>query len=133
MRLAPPVDTAAACAMVEGAIKKAEKEIAGVKGSYVLTGDRPYVEKDPDSPLLSRLKEAVKAVVGEEAAVGTFNGYTDTAVAAGMLGNHNCMSYGPGSLELAHKPNESVPYEDVKRVQGVLTEPAGNILWRKPM
>lgn len=63
MRLAPPVDTAAACAMVEGAIKKAEKEIAGVKGSYVLTGDRPYVEKDPDSPLLSRLKEAVKAVV----------------------------------------------------------------------
>ena len=60
MRLAPPVDTAAACAMVEGAIKKAEKEIAGVKGSYVLTGDRPYVEKDPDSPLLSRLKEAVR-------------------------------------------------------------------------
>ena len=63
----------------------------------MLTGDRPYVEKDPDSPLLSRLKEAVKAVVGEEAAVGTFNGYTDTAVVAGMLGNHNCMSYGPGS------------------------------------
>jgi len=32
------------------------------------------------------------------------------------------MSYGPGSLELAHKPNEYVPYEDVCRCRRVLTE-----------
>ena len=36
------------------------------------------------------------------------------------MGNHNCMSYGPGSLELAHKPNEYVPYEDVSRCRRVL-------------
>jgi Acetylornithine deacetylase/Succinyl-diaminopimelate desuccinylase and related deacylases len=39
------------------------------------------------------------------------------------------MSYGPGSLELAHKPNEYVPYEDVCRVQKVLTALAENVLF----
>lgn len=131
MRLVPPVNTKAACAMVDRAVKRAEEEIPGVKGSYVITGDRPYVEKDPASPLLACLKETVKDVTGKEAAAGAFNGYTDTAVIAGTLGNHNCMSYGPGSLELAHKPNESVPYEDVKRVQKVLTKLAEKALWRK--
>ena len=104
MRLVPPTDTAAAKAIVDRAIRKAEEEIPGVKGSYIITGDRPYV-------------------------VGSFNGYTDTAVIAGTLMNHNCMSYGPGSLELAHKPNEYVPYEDVCRVEKVLSVLAENVLF----
>lgn len=41
--------------------------------------------------------------------VGFFTGYTDTAVIAGKTGNRNCMSYGPGSLVLTHKPNEPGP------------------------
>lgn len=45
MRLVPPTDTAAAKAIVDRAIRKAEEEIPGVKGSYIITGDRPYVEK----------------------------------------------------------------------------------------
>ena len=48
---------------------------------------------------------------------------------AGTLMNHNCMSYGPGSLELAHKPNEYVPYEDVCRVEKVLSVLAENVLF----
>ena len=129
IRLVPPTDTAAAKAIVDRAIRKAEEEIPGVKGSYIITGDRPYVEKDDHSKLLANLKAAVKQTTGEEAVVGSFNGYTDTAVIAGTLMNHNCMSYGPGSLELAHKPNEFVPYEDVCRVQKVLTKLAENVLF----
>lgn len=45
MRLVPPTDTAAAKAIVDRAIRKAEEEIPGVKGSYIITGDRPYVKK----------------------------------------------------------------------------------------
>lgn len=56
---------------------------------------------------------------------GSFNGYTDTAVIAGILGACNCMSYGPGSLELAHKPNEYVSWEDVCRCRQVLSRLAG--------
>ena len=129
MRLVPPTDTAAAKAIVEEAITKAEAEITGVKGSYVITGDRPYVEKQDGSPLLRHLKAACRQVNGCEAMTGPFNGYTDTAVIAGLLGNGNCMSYGPGSLELAHKPNEYVPYEDVCRVGQGLELLARKILW----
>lgn len=122
MRLVPPTDTAAAKNIVEEAVKAAEAEIAGVRGSYLITGDRPYVEKDSSSQLLASLKSVCDRVTGEDTPVGSFNGYTDTAVIAGTLGNCNCMSYGPGSLELAHKPNEYVPYEDVCRCRRVLTE-----------
>lgn len=122
MRLVPPTDSQAARRIVEEAVKKAEKEVPGVRGSYVITGDRPFVERDPASPLLGQLKQVCDAVTGEDTVVGSFNGYTDTAVIAGMLGSRNCMSYGPGSLELAHKPNEYVPIEDVRRCRTVLTE-----------
>ncbi len=122
MRLVPPTDTAAAKNIVEEAVKAAEAEIAGVRGSYLITGDRPYVEKDSSSRLLASLKSVCDRVTGEDTPVGSFNGYMDTAVIAGTLGNCNCMSYGPGSLELAHKPNEYVPYEDVCRCRRVLTE-----------
>ena len=61
--------------------------------------------------------------------VGLFTGYTDTAVIAGKTGNRNCMSYGPGSLALAHKPNEYVPHADIVRCQNVLIALADNALW----
>ena len=51
----------------------------------------------PDSVLLCRLKAAVRQVAGETV-VKPFPGYTDTAVIAGLTGNENTMSYGPGSL-----------------------------------
>lgn len=129
MRLVPPTDTKAAEEIVKRGIAKAEKEIPGVKGSFVVTGDRPYVEKDEASPLLKKLKEVCDQVTGEDTLITPFNGYTDTAVIAGKLFNHNCMSYGPGSLELAHKPNEYVPYEDVRRVRTVLRQLAEEVLW----
>ena len=61
--------------------------------------------------------------------VGFFTGYTDTAVIAGKTGNRNCMSYGPGSLALAHKPNEYVPHADIVRCQNALIALADNTLW----
>lgn len=129
MRLVPPTDTTAAKAIMDEAVRAAEEAVPGVKGSYVVTGDRPYVEKDEDSPLLAALRAACAAADGKEAEVGSFNGYTDTAVIAGTMGNHNCMSYGPGSLELAHKPNEYVPVEDVRRCERVLWRLAEDVVF----
>lgn len=129
MRLVPPCDTQAATKIVEGAITAAENEVEGCHGSYVITGDRPAVERDPASPLLAELLESTADVTGTSAKVGIFTGYTDTAVIAGTCQNHNCMSYGPGSLALAHKPNEYVPHEDVCRAQAVLTRVAERVCW----
>ena len=129
MRLTPPTDTAAATRMVEQAIAGAEAAVPGCHGSYTVTGDRLAIERNPGSPLLAALKRAADDVTGAETTVGFFTGYTDTAVIAGKTGNRNCMSYGPGSLALAHKPNEYVPHADIVRCQQVLTALADNTLW----
>lgn len=129
MRLTPPTDTAAATRMVEQAIAGAETAVPGCHGSYAVTGDRPAIERDPSSPLLAALKRASDVVTGADTTVSFFTGYTDTAVIAGKTGNRNCMSYGPGSLALAHKPNEYVPHADIDRCQNVLIALADNVLW----
>lgn len=120
MRLVPPTDTAAASAILDKAVKDAQAAVPGITVSCKLTGDRPYIEKNEASPLLSHLKRACLTAVGSEAPVGPFPGYTDTAVIAGTLKNKNCMSYGPGSLEMAHKPDEYVPISDILRCEKVL-------------
>ena len=77
---------------------------------------------DENSELLIKLLDSCEKTIGHGAETGIFPGYTDTAVIAGKLGNRNCMSYGPGNLELAHKPDESVPIEDILRCEKVLKE-----------
>ena len=129
IRLTPPADTAAAINMVEHAIATAEAAVPGCHGSYAVTGDRPAIERDPNSPLLAALKRAADDATDADTTVGFFTGYTDTAVIAGKTGNRNCMSYGPGSLALAHKPNEYVPHTDIVRCQNVLIALADNALW----
>lgn len=120
MRLAPPVTTKDAAKMIEDAFEDAVLQVPGIRPSYTVTGDRPYVERDDSSFLLKELKDVCGEITGEDTVITYFPGYTDSAVISGTLHNHNCMSYGPGDLELAHKPDESVPCEDILRCQSVL-------------
>ena len=129
MRLTPPTDTAAATRMVEQAIAGAEAAVPGCHGSYTVIGDRPAIERDPSSPLLAALKRAADDATDADTTVSFFTGYTDTAVIAGKTGNRNCMRYGPGSLALAHKPNEYVPHADIVRCQNVLIALVDKALW----
>ena len=130
MRLVPPTDTQAACRIVTDAIDAAEAAVPGAHGSFRITGDRPAIERDPASPLLATLSDAVRAATGQPADIGFFTGYTDTAVIAGTCTNRTCLSYGPGSLALAHKPNEYVPKADVVRVEAVLRALMRKTLWQ---
>lgn len=128
MRLVPPTDTATARAIVENGIAKAEAAVPGVRGTYVVTGDRPAIERDPASALVAALSRVAEDC-GTPAPIGFFTGYTDTAVIAGRCANRTCASYGPGSLALAHKPNEFVPKADIERVERVLTSLLERTLW----
>lgn len=87
-------------------------------------GYRPYVVPDH-----AKVWVDMRLTPPTDTTVGFFTGYTDTAVIAGKTGNRNCMSYGPGSLALAHKPNEYVPHADIVRCQNVLIALADNVLW----
>ena len=119
-RLAPPVTDQIVVQHFNKIIKEIETQIPGIKISYDITGNRPYIEKNPDSILLKNLKEAVEAETKQKAVVKAFTGYTDTAVIAGRLHNTECMSYGPGSLQYAHKPDEFVEIRDIIRCEKVM-------------
>lgn len=129
MRLVPPVNTHTASAILDAAITDAQTAVPGITAAYEITGDRPYVEKNEASPLLASMKKVCLKITGKEPVTGPFPGYTDTAVIAGTLNNCNCMSYGPGSLELAHKPDESVPVADILRCEQVLCALAEDTLF----
>lgn len=119
MRLVPPTTPDDARRIVSAAIAKAQKAVPGTHGSYKVTGDRPAISSHPKSPLVAAVGAATQAVYGTPAEITVFTGYTDSAVVAATCGNTNCASYGPGSLEMAHKPNEFVPLADLARVHAV--------------
>lgn len=121
-RLVPPVNTAKVVELIRQASRSVGEKSTGISVRYQITGDRPYIEENQESRLLRELKKATGAVCGREAEVSVFPGYTDTAVIAGRLGNVECMSYGPGDLAYAHKPDESVACRDIERCEKVLLE-----------
>ncbi|MDO5418324.1 MAG: M20 family metallopeptidase, partial [Lachnospiraceae bacterium] len=125
MRLVPPMDQEGAERVVRAGIQAAKENVPGTDGNYLITGSRPYVERDENSGLLAALLISCERITGRPAEIGPFPGYTDTAVIAGILKNHNCMSYGPGSLSMAHKPDEYVDREGVVRCRRVFCDLAG--------
>ena len=121
MRLTPPTTNEQSIRLVEEAIAEGCANVPGTSCTYTVLAQRPAVEKDNDSYLLKMLRAATKDVTGEEAPVDFFPGYTDTAVIAATTGNRNCMSYGPGDLFYAHKPDEFVELDDISRCPRVMT------------
>lgn len=128
MRLVPPMNTKKAEEILRTAIEEGKQQVPGVTGSYRITGDRPWVETYLESTLLNELGEAVGEATGKLPKISAFPGYTDTAVIAGKLKNRECMSYGPGSLQQAHKPNEFVLTTEIERCQEVFRILVRNML-----
>ena len=119
-RLAPPATREEVLELLEEACIYGKMFVPGLQMEYKITGDRPFVETNPESGLLQTLQRAVKEVTGEWKEPTVFPGYTDTAVIAGKTGNGNCISYGPGNLKYAHKPDEFVEIKDILRCEEVL-------------
>lgn len=119
VRHVPPASSQLLKGLADEACRTAMEAVPGTDVTYTVTGDRPPVERDPESGLVSALERAAEQVTGAAAPIDVFTGYTDTAVCAGLNGNREIASYGPGSLEVAHKPDEHVPVQDLQRVAGV--------------
>lgn len=128
LRLVPPVTNAQSLALVEEAVAEGLAAVPGASCDYTVTASRPAIERDDGSFLLARLRAAVREVTGGELPVDFFPGYTDTAVIAALTGCRDCMSFGPGSLEQAHRPDEFVPCEEITRSVAVMTRLAEDIL-----
>lgn len=128
LRLTPPLTNETSIALVEEAMAEASAAVPGVQFDSTVTARRPAIEKDENSFLLQKLRTATAAVTGTELPVDFFPGYTDTAVIAALTGCRNCMSFGPGSLTQAHRPDEFVPCEEITRSVAVMTHLAQDIL-----
>lgn len=128
LRLVPPISNERSVALVDEAIREGLAVSPGVTCEYTVTARRPPIERDEDAFLLKKFRSAAAEVTGEELPVTFFPGYTDTAVIAALTGCGNCLSFGPGSLEQAHRPNEFVPCEEITRSAAVMTRLAEEIL-----
>lgn len=132
MRLVPPVTNQQTIDLVNEAVAEGTAKVPGSRCEVEVTAERPYVEQHDDSYLMAEMKRAIRTVTGKEPEMDFFPGYTDSAVAAAMTGNRNCMSYGPGIMGVTHRPNEYVQCSDIVRVARVLTQVAKQILLDAP-
>lgn len=136
-RVVPPIDDNKLIEIIkhiEEKIKSEQVEVYKNKGYdfkgfnvYIdVLGNRPYIERNKKSKFFDILKRTCDEVTKEETKVSVFTGYTDTAVIAGKINNINCISYGPGSLNMAHKPDEYVNKKDIERCEKVYINLAKN-------
>lgn len=129
MRVVPPYHIEDVKTLLEAAAEDAAKEIPGLKAEIRITGNRPPIAHHEDAKMLSRIRTAVEQETGKVPVVSAFPGYTDTAVIAGTTGNCNCLSYGPGTLAMAHKADEYVDEADIRRCQKVYETLLKEWLW----
>lgn len=66
-----------------------------------------------DAPVAVSVARAIHAVLGREAAFVASPGTYDQKHIDRIGKLHNCVAYGPGILELAHKPDEYVGVDDM--------------------
>jgi len=73
-----------------------------------------------DSPLIAALDRSIRAVVGKPATFIASPGTYDQKHVARIAGVADCVSYGPGILELAHQPDEYVTLDDLAAATRVM-------------
>ncbi len=134
-RLTPPTFSKNILDIIQDSIHYAKEIFSDeVKINYEITGDRAFVKRDDDSEFLRVMYKTLEELYENEKnddykpVVTYFSGYTDTAVIASTLSNRNIFSYGPGSLDMAHKPDEYVNISDILRCEKVYKKLLENIL-----
>lgn len=73
-----------------------------------------------DSPLVATLQRNVAGVLGREAALVASPGTYDQKHVARIAGVEHCVAYGPGVLDLAHRPDEWCGVDDLQNATKVL-------------
>lgn len=110
VRLLPEMDVETMIGRVRDAVDDAVGE-----GEYALDviGNSPPMLLDAEAPLHRRLCDVMDQIDSRSVSFATDAGWFQTV---GM----DCVIFGPGSIETAHKPNEFVPASDLRRMGAVL-------------
>lgn len=128
MRVPPPYSGEDVRHLVENVAKEAAAKV-GVE--YVVrhqSADRPAVECQADSPLLTAFDKAYLSSVGQPAEHLGFLAYTDAAMLAVLTDNRQAVVFGPGSLSDAHTTDEKVDLAQIVTATEILEKTAINLL-----
>jgi len=88
------------------------------------------VMADKDGAVASAARSAVKRVLGHEAAIVCSPGTYDQKHVDRIGRLKDCIAYGPGVLELAHKPDEWIGIDDMVNAAKVMALAALELLYR---
>lgn len=129
IRIPKPLTSKIVDEAIESLFNKTEIEVPGLKWKIKrICPDRDPVEADSKSSFYNSLVTSYNQVVGEEITISAFSAYTDAGVIATMTGNPNCIIFGPGKLENAHKIDEYVSVEEIANGEKVLIALVKNLL-----
>ena len=74
----------------------------------------------PDAPVALAVRAAIREVLGRDAKIIASPGTYDQKHVVRRGGIADCIAYGPGRLEAAHRPNEYVDLEDLANATKVM-------------
>lgn len=122
-RLVPPMTKEEANEIVLEAINEGCNEVDGTQARMNHYGyERPPIETDPNSPLISMMKDAFYEVEGKDIELSGFPAYTDVSIIALKTGNKNIVVFGPGHLNEAHSVDEFIHIDQIDRCKDVLVK-----------
>ena len=90
------------------------------------------VTTPPGSLAIEAVRYGVRGALGVEVEEVASPGTYDHKHVARIAGVPDCVAYGPGILELAHRPDEHCPVEELVRATGALALAAAAVLGASP-
>jgi acetylornithine deacetylase len=112
LRLMPGMDTGAAVERVRAAVSAAAP---GASSRVEELGNNPPLLTAEDAPLHRTLGEVIGQTVSIGASYASDAGWLSTA-------GYECVLFGPGSIEVAHKPDEYLPIAEFEEAGRHLDE-----------
>jgi succinyl-diaminopimelate desuccinylase len=87
---------------------------------------------DPEGPVVTATVDAIRAVLGKDAAIVCSPGTYDQKHIDRIGQLKDCIAYGPGILDLAHQPDEFVVIDDLVASAKVMARATHALLSRGP-
>jgi acetylornithine deacetylase len=113
VRPLPGMDSAALARRVEEAVRRAATPLADADVEVEVLSDSPPLLLDAAAAVHCALCELTGSAEGVSVSFATDAGWLQ------RLGL-DCAIFGPGSIEVAHKPNEHLPKAELAAARGVI-------------
>lgn len=110
LRVLPGMDSSSMAERVHRAVRQVLPE---AEFEFLVTGDSPPFMLDAAAPIHQHVCAAVGQTGSSSVSFATDAGWLQTV-------GFDCVVMGPGSIEVAHKPDEFIPIDEFRRAAGLM-------------